>query len=195
MNCQKTHCLSIDICFLRWQDAGTAAVVGNSSYNELLARLTTADLTPAEPGPAAGVAPGSVAEAPAARPSAPAASSNEVRDLAHHPAVIAAEQLQSLHDMCQAQHTQARIRLLHSTRSAKTICACVLPQRGWTTRFCSMRELQLHSTPPRRLTERHAPRTSLQRRSTAVRSPLSATCAPPWRCPWGSSPHRTPASR
>ena len=35
------------------QDTTTAAVVGNSSYNEMLARLTTADLEPAQPQPSA----------------------------------------------------------------------------------------------------------------------------------------------
>ena len=60
------------------QDTSTAAVVGNSSYNELLARLTTADLAPTEsPQPAAGAAADGVAEAAAAQISAPAASSSE----------------------------------------------------------------------------------------------------------------------
>ena len=35
------------------QDTTTAGVVGNSSYNEMLARLTTADMEPAQLQPSA----------------------------------------------------------------------------------------------------------------------------------------------
>jgi hypothetical protein len=61
------------------QDTTTAAVVGNSSYNEMLARLTTADLEPAQPQPSAQpVTAGGVAGTADAESALPTAETTEV---------------------------------------------------------------------------------------------------------------------
>ena len=111
-------------------------MVGNSSYNELLARLTTADMAPAEPAAAATAAvPGEAAERVIPQSLTPGAGAEEVSGC--EPSPFNCQSRVVLHNLCSAPEPTPQMQWsmpssCHSVNVCPSSAAQFLSGRGMT---------------------------------------------------------------